>query len=557
MNLSLTIPELMQDSGAEVPTQPSSLKQWLESLPLLNTAETGRQVHKALMLTNRLELEQETRLELLELYREPVELIANELRKQYTGLSLPLSEKNRLIADQVKHFQIEMAYGYKRFLLDIDRTSKAAEKQGVKLATPIQRAIRYLTGVLVHAYQFYTPYPAGTLREIHELFRYAEKLGLVDTPVPDTLNDTIGQSSVSHAYKQALLLDLSDPYHLPAHMIGKIQRYLDRWAPLASITGVTAEPDPRCQFLIDLQSDRAGYAYLGGSRIREPEHFRLLTTLELVRVAHEQLSLTQQGSTPAHKGLGEGFFGHNARDMLLRLINVWGVNPKRVFPRKTQSGGQVEAVIGLAAINYYINGERRFLTSAKRMGPMPPQHKAGTLFGASQPDRAARGDYEEKRLEDKIGPHRCTLWEFVDESAGGLALERRRSNEIDIKVGDLIATRIAGQSGEWIIAVVRWMKYPGSDRTEIGAQRLAPKATPVAIKTLDKDGKESDFMYALMVPELKALKQARTLIAPRGVFNPDHPVYLDDGELLRRVTATKLVEVTGVFERFEYRFTDF
>ena len=73
--------------------------------------------------------------------------------------------------------------------------------------------------LLFRGYELYSPPPEGTWFEIHQLYRYSELLGITDTPLDDPLNGTLRQVGIGHAYKQALLLDFADPYHLPARLL--------------------------------------------------------------------------------------------------------------------------------------------------------------------------------------------------------------------------------------------------------------------------------------------------------------------------------------------------
>src|SRR4030065_510733 len=60
------------------------------------------------------------RLALIELYRGPLRQISLELKKQYLGLPLPLSEKHKATAEQNFRLHAEMAYGYKGIASNIE-----------------------------------------------------------------------------------------------------------------------------------------------------------------------------------------------------------------------------------------------------------------------------------------------------------------------------------------------------------------------------------------------------------------------------------------------------
>ncbi len=612
MELTLTVPDIADSPATNAETNASNLERWLSQLPLLNPVESSYQLCQSLSALNRAKLDSMQRLKLLELYRVPIKQITQELQRQYIGRPLPLHERNKLAAEQTRQLQVEVTYGYKRIVLNASQPhdSQSHHKLGTEsLATAIQRAIRYLTEVIVKSYQSYTFYPEGTWREIHQLYTHAERTGIVDTRVDDPLNQAVRDNSIGHAYKQALLVELSDPYHLPGRMIEKIQRYLDRWASLVHLRPATTTYDPKCQFLIDQQSDRGGEVYTGEAEIQHPEQYRLLNTIDLAQVIHQQLSAIHKGHQPDPKGLEKDFFVQGGEDMLRRLINAWGINPKRHFPRKTvDDGKEMDVAIGIAAINYCINGGKQFVLSLDKSGTESGEITIG--FSRQQWlsfDESAQPSY--------------TRWRLRDESASGVALAKRGVASEHVRVGDLVATRTPGEDSPWEIAVMRWMKSTRPVDMEIGMKRLAPTADPVAIKVFkakpgepqapeedtsadepqvtstethaaseeprdetngveneeQNEEKESqaesmdaaddetitvsssvpeeqggDFLPALLLPRVRVLNQPQSLVTYRGTFKPDRLLLLDNGQTRYKILATKLVEITDTFERFQF-----
>lgn len=548
MDLKLSVPALSTRVLAEVELKPAKVRKWLEDLPLLNLAETARKLFSNLTVYNRIEIDPRERLELLESYRPTVQHVSVELQRQFIGLPLPLSDKHKSIAEQARQFQVELAFGYKRIvqqqatLLASASASANGKPSAVELALPIQRAVRYLTCVHATSYQSYSPCPAGTWEEIHELYRHTEALGVVDTAVEDALNSSAPQSSVAHAYKQALLLDLANPYHLPARMIESIHQYLDRYASLATLAPASTGFDPTCQFLIDLFGPSAGIANTGDTSLDDPARYRLLNTVELARTIHTQWTALQRGETPSADGLAADFFGKGAQDLLYRLVHAWGLHPRRGFRRTEGDGGTVDLAIGLDAVNYWLNGGKRFAVSASYVGPTPQR----TTLGLHEPkhDNAPVADFEHSG------------WQLLDEGAGGQALIKKGLIKTRVRVGDIVAMRHANSGEPWEIGIIRWVRSASSSHAEIGTQRIAPQGEACLIKTMNEHGEESDFLPAVLLPELKALKVPPSLLTHRGVFKADREIYMDNGLQLHRLVITDPVEVTSTYERFQFRIVE-
>lgn len=536
MSLILAVPRLTARDAGEIELQPQKVKKWLDELPLLNVADTARKLFTTLSLHNRVDYDPRRRLELLELFRYPVGQLSLELTKQYAGLPLPLSDRHRSTAEQNRQFQLELANGYKHVVLGLASATGAREQ--ALLALAIQRAIRSLTGALAVSYQTYAPCPQGAWKEIHALYEHAESLGLADTAVPDSFNSALPACSVSHAYKQALLLDFSDPYHLPPRQVDWAHHYLDRWAPLAQLVPATSAYHPTCQFLIDRDNDHAGIAYTAGTVPEDPRRYHILNTIELARQVHAHLTQLAAGELPPAEGLRADFFRESGQDLLRRLVSAWGVNPQRAFRRSPAVNRQVEIAIGLDRINYWINGGKKFVVSSTFVGPVPQRTQLAS---------------EQIRHKDVQIPGReLSVWNVHDEGAGGLALVRTGPVRLHIQVGDLLITRTPGDDNPWNVGVIRWMRSTGTSNIEIGIQHLAPRADPVVIKTVNEDGQESDFLPGLLLPEIKPLRQPQTLVTHRGVFKPGAGVYMDNGCRLYRLAPARLIEASHSFEQFSF-----
>ena len=193
MHLRLSLPPHTDIPAADVEIRPAELERWLKNLPLLNVAESTHLLTRHLVGHNRMALDDKQRLRLLELLRAPVQHISQALVKTYIGLPLPLSDQARQTAAQVRQLHNEMAFGYK--LIAFHSAAQANPDHGTKhiASVAIHRAIRYLTQLLFHSYELYSPPPEGTWFEIHQLYRYAELLGITDTALDDKQNGALPQ----------------------------------------------------------------------------------------------------------------------------------------------------------------------------------------------------------------------------------------------------------------------------------------------------------------------------------------------------------------------------
>jgi hypothetical protein len=555
MDLNLFVPEMDDQNMTVVETKPGKAELWLAELPLLNPAETGHKILSALMALNRMPLDDKTRLKLLEIYREPVARLCTKLKDEYIGQSLPLTDKGRTAADRARELQVEMAYGYKRLVLNAMESfgGRPSTRAMNSLALITQRAIRYLSESLVKSYQFYATAPENTWREIHHLCELADAYGVIDNPVDDALNSTLPHSNVSNVYKQALLVDFSDPYHLPVKLVDLIQHFLNRWAALAILAPAKPSRAKNCQFLIDFRGDRAGEVMFPSEATFNEQQYRILNTVDLARTIHTYLTMIQRGEKPEPDGLHKDFFeGEYIQDMLKRLLNSWGVIPKRSFNRTDKSGAHIDVAIGIRAINHWLNGGRKFILSSEFVGPMQEQRPVvGGKYVSGGEDNETNTELAENQTVE-IDPELIyASWDILDESAGGLAIAKDQVKHQQARVGDIIAVR-SPDSGLWEVSSIRWVKTSEAGSLEIGMKRISPVAKPVQLKMVGEDQSETDFMPAIMVPALAAIKQKQGLLTHKGLFKPGRELFFDDGFRLVKLRVAKLIESTPVFEHFEY-----
>ena len=255
-------------------TDPKYAQAWLASLPLADSAETAREIYQALYTLNRQELDAARRFELMELYSAPVASVTAALESYFTRAALPLTPKKRQLAEFIRQLHMEMAYGYKGCLQDLEKQRLRWGRKSLR-AQALLRALHYLGEVLLHSYQVYMPYPPEVWRELHAIYRYAAEYELaqevLNTPAPMAAKTTLSQE-----YIRILLLGLSNPYQLPQNECRQVQRFLHQWGGKAVLRDNLEAAPTAGYFLIDPAADappglgstlRAG---LGSTRRPDP-----------------------------------------------------------------------------------------------------------------------------------------------------------------------------------------------------------------------------------------------------------------------------------------------
>lgn len=525
MPLSLTVPAIENKPDIPAETRPKRIQALIDSLPVGKPQDSANHILEELGHLNRQRVSVDARVRALEIYRKAVLDLAQSLAPQYCNQPLPLSDQASAVVRTTQMLFIELAYGYKQALLAEDRKlfSLGRSKQ---LALLIQRTLHALSQLQLVAYHAYMTPSSGIWAEMHQLYLYALQQALQDILIEDSGTTT----SITLTYKRALLLALADTHHLASGDIDRVVDYLQRFAHLARLQPWGSPESPAGVFMVSLKSDKPPVSLIKTSAEADMRTDILLITVDLARQVHQHLTQLQTNEPPKNIGLPETALDHRYQDMLSHLLKQWGSPPKRLFSR-TEKNGVVSMCVGLPAVHYFLNGE-----VASPLAPIEASTETEITL-----------NFTDDTPAEKPGAFESARWMIVNESAGGMALSKFPNVDVTLRVGELLGIK-ADDAKQWSIAVLRWAASSEQTPLGIGAQMLAPTAQAVLVRPIDK----SNFERALLLPEIPALKQPATLITARGTYRPARELQVEDKGEKRSVLATRLVERTNSFERFQF-----
>jgi cyclic-di-GMP-binding protein len=562
----LTLPDMQTPSGP-VETRAKEVQQWLSSLPLADSLATSQQLFHTLHALNRMPLEAKVRLEIMELYHRPVSAVTSSLQNAFAQVFLPLSAKKRQLAVFLRQLQMEMAYGYKFVVRDM-LSSNVLWSRKAALPLVIERAIQYLGEVLLRSYHVYMPCPPGVWREIHALYRYAEEQGLHNELVVGSREDAAEKVTINRSYLQAVLLGLCGPYQLPQNECIQVYGFLANWAEKAAVSSDLAIDSPVGCFLIDFTADLPAMLFPRDIVLKPAPYLRVLSAVELARIAHEDINRLQKGESPQSLRMGVECIDSACLEMLRRMIRFWGMAARRQFSRRTTRARFLSVCTGVNALHFFSDGQRAFSPPDETV-PALPSYEQETLFpsNVSVPVSGADDGVALIDLDALIAEpepafvteanafiaqevFRISRWKIRDESAGGLSLVWDKSALTRVRVGDLLGL-LDEDTNQWRAAVARWLKSEDVTHVEVGVEMLAPGVKPVAVQAIPEGGKvPARAIQALILPAVAALHQPATLLAPPGFCQTGNDIYVLTGdEKPRRVRVMRILERSGAFEQ--------
>lgn len=520
-----------------VETDPADAERWLAGLALADSNQTAQQLYQALFTLNRMEVDPDDRVRIMELYRQPLAITVANLQAHFTNFALPLRPRLKQLADFLRQLHMEMAYGYKHVLAAAADEHKPWENDAVLLA--VARTIDSLGEVLLRSYQVYMPAPSGVWKEIHALYHFVER--------HDRQNDSLAafndgrELNVTLTYLQVLMLGLCGPYQLPRNEVHRVRAFLNRWAGRATIGAQLDAVDPTGHFLLDLDADHPAVPFPRDVPLHSAAALRAVNAIELARAVHGFTVRLQKGEAPSSLELGFECVGADCVDTLKRMLRFWGMAGRRQFSRH-QRKQPLSLCVGLNALHFFASGQRPFteprpVTPSLELGAQAPSR--ADLEAEARTAPAASEVTELFRIDSR--------WQIKDESAGGLSLLRIGELGPQMRIGDLIGIHNPALD-QWRVGVVRWIKSPDTQRVEMGVEMLAPSAHPLAMAPAGV--RDAPAMPALLLPSVEALRQPASLIVARGACQRGDDINLfDDGSPPRRVRVLNVVERTNAFSQ--------
>lgn len=558
-HLLLRVPTPTKQGLTFCDATPRDLKRWIAGLPKANIGETARQLYQALIELNQLLTPSDNRIQLLELLRPEVYFVCQHLERHFLNQAIVLDERPRKVANLCQALQNHLAIGYK---LIISRLAEQPNRErNALLGTALQRAVHSLNGPLIRTSQLYCPVPEGLWLELHQLYLIARRHELHKVVIRDPLARHTQGMSVEQGYIVALLIGCSRCNQMRQSAIARLAEALEAWSTLVNLQG---GGQPASIFAVAPQLDGPP-RYTSLFQPSELQGALGIDPTPLVDAIKAHLELQPEERARSRLQVPDGF----TLDMLQHAAAAWGDISERTFQR-TQGTGNMTLCIGMSALNYYLANGRAFSEILKQQVDTTASFKP--LSG--EPDVWANA-HDARRVNDwdnglpfeeieypkpaseqdeqaNTGESYPTFaLSIVNHSPGGYCLSWPKEVPSQLQAGEILGIRDNPQQG-WSVAVVRWIRQVRGGGTQMGIELIAPHAQSCGLQLVRKSEQNSQYLRALLLPEIAAISRPATLITPRLPFQEGSKVLINiNGKERRAVLSQKQVS-TGSFSQFEY-----
>jgi cyclic-di-GMP-binding protein len=521
MALDLRVPTERKAPPKDVDLRPKQARAWVESLPLAQSADTGRRILANLCALNRAKIEYDDRLQILEAYRPIAHVVFDELDAVYGKALMPLPAKAREALALARELATEFGYGYKTLILE--KTGKLLAF-GAKKQMPflVHRAMDSLAQLLHASYRSYTPIPAGTWREMHQLYVHAEKEGFAAEPA-----EPESKATIADLYSEVLLISLTDPYRLVPGDLERVVQVIRAQRGAFTLGQARPATRPGGHFLVPCDQDKPPKPLLSANDDPGGPNWRLLDANPIVERLRARRQAVETGNASATTSKA------TTPDMLAllgKLVTLWGDPPKRAS-RRDPMDTSVAICAGLRAVTHFVSLEPK----------TDPTAEAQAIEGAKTiPLVFVPDDVVSKSMN-------VNDWDVVNQSAGGLKVRRAGTTTQAIAVGEVIGIKFMGKL-RWTIGAVRWLTVLDEGGMEFGIQFLAPAARYVALQATAGAGGPAK--PGLLLSDDENFESADTLLAAPSTYSDLREFEVEDEGFVSRVRATTLIERTGRFEVF-------
>jgi hypothetical protein len=512
-------------------------KEWLGGLPLTNIPQAQAVVLDALRAASRAEPANLERLKCLELMRDKVAFLQGEQRSRYFGKSLPLSPNDHAAWSTGRALLEELESGYRQCLA-VAESERGEIVRHRALMT--QRIARYIGAQMLFHAMVYRRFDPGLWLRLHELFAAAERDGLLDERVKDSLESEDGVSSVHEAYVHVVLTQAAYLSEMTAPQMDLLAALLRMWArkvrvyvdpPSAGEAGATFP------LAVDLAKPIGARPLHADAR--QPTH-RVLDVEALSKSIRRRLRGLQAGEEPASLGLPAEAGAIEALAQLGRLHRLWceGAPPRP--PAKVPEEKAASLAFGLPEIHYFVNGGVAF----------EPPGKERELTRQEKDDLATFGRITERTHQMRVSDYNFSLenWGVVDEMMGAWRLQRPPTASKGVAIGRILAMRL-GEAAPFFLGMVQALAQETDGRIVITVALFPGRPEPIAVRSADPRNRQvAQWSQAFRLPALDRIGVPESLVVPTGIASRGRGIEVWAGEA-KESTVYEVLERGSDFDR--------
>ncbi len=446
------------------PSDARNARAWVAALPRANAQATQMELSDALDSLAGQRLKGTQRLLVLEELRPAVLESIDLLKRQFIGGALPLPGLKARAAQQAETFQLEMAGAYRKAAAEICAPEgRIPMLRGGAVTKALQRSAWHYCKAAELAWRLYRDPAEGVWQGLHRVYRFALEHRLEIKPSED---DAPGnQATLLGLYVQALLMSVAQPLAHSQTEQDTLWQMAHGFSGQCALQSQVQHADAAC---VPEDSDQGP-----GQRLEEESDPFWLDMRAFSDGVTQALSRSRDGRAEVIPGRGLGV--SVSIEALQRLQRAFGMAAARTHKRRL-AGHTLQTVFGLSAMHFYLAGRRDFESFLRQNAVHESREHNRNSWAVVGPDAA----------KVPLFPARA-----IDHSLGGYRLAWDQAQNIRARVGELIGINLAEDGGDpdWMLGIVRWLRYEPGDSLAAGIELLSRRTTAIALCNARTDGR--------------------------------------------------------------------
>lgn len=535
-----TPPLARAGSPASQFTDARSCKEWLNALPLTNIPQAQQLALDTLRLSNRAtDIDPLERLKCMELLRDKVAFLQGEQRSRYFGKSLPLSPNDTNAWATGKALLEEMEAGYRVCLAAAEGGSGEI---GRHVALSLQRALRYLGAQMLFHAIVYRRFEPVLWSRVHQLYAEAERKGILEERVKDSLEGEDGVATVAETYAHVVLTQAAYLSEMTAPQMDFAEALLRMWIRKVR---VLREPPAHAEALsaFPLATDltrQIGARPLAVDDVK-PSH-RILDVEQLSKSIRRRIHGLKNDEEPVSLGLPAEASALDALDQLVRLHKLWceGAPPRP--PAKVPDETTAGLAFGVGEIHFFVTGGKVF---------EQPDRKR-ELTRQEKNDIAMFGRVTERTQSLMMGDLNFVVeqWGVIDEMLGAWRLQRPPTASKGVAIGRLVAMRL-GETNQFYLGEISALVQETDGKVVITVTLFPGRPEPIAVRAGDaRNRQNAQWSQGFRLPPLSKLNIPGSLVVPSGMALRGRGVELWSEDGPRESTVYEVLNHGTDFDRF-------
>lgn len=516
---------------------PSKAQKWVEQLPLTDMGETTRQLFVALVGLNKEPLAPNVRIDVTEIIAPFVRMSLENLDKHFQSRSFPLPERSQKLYDLKLAILMELAGSYQLASLDMLTKGSVNKK---KLLLSINRAIKYMSRVLLNGYDIYARSPKNVWHDIHHLYlmAYENKVHQSTIGGKDETGET--ELTTEQYYKLINLVALSGPNSLRQGEIAKVTQffraYLENISLVEDASGVTS----KYAHIALLNSDEPAALMPVSDMVNSPTS-RLFDLSRAIHALDDFVSKSEEtelGLDPSLPMLTHSL----AKRLVYSLTTIRNRRFKR-FPRDENCS----LVIRMHDVLQILHGGQ----SESFIDEINEDIEDDNIYTELNAAQDIESPWSEIDL-DALGEDLDVVihsWHIDNSSTGGYGLSQINRESSSARVGELVAIKDPRDNqAQWQISVIRWMDFIKGKGLCMGLEILSPSGMPVvAEQVANREVTQTFPIEGIYLPKIEGARDEPNLIFPGYILRVDDEVILNLSSRQEKIKITSVIDTLGSF----------